>query len=118
MGFYTWRSARRAIEQENLQNTTLARVLDSTLEHWNAELFLSHGLIVRLEFPDDRATQEKDDRYLKFVGLQKNSPHSQSMRITKEYGQSLYWVSGLDKPRLVLTHLYTGCDDQESPPVL
>lgn len=119
MGFCTWRYARRAIEQENLiQNMALARVLDCTLDHWNAGLFLPHGLMVRLEFPDNRATEERDNECLKFFGLQKISSLSESMRVTKEHGQNLYWVSGLDKPRLVLTHLSAGFDDQEPPPVL
>ncbi|KIX99101.1 uncharacterized protein Z520_05562 [Fonsecaea multimorphosa CBS 102226] len=121
MGVCTWRFARRALEQENvLQNTLLARVLDSTLEHWNSELFLSHGLIVRLEFPDGRrATQERDDdEYPEYFARQKSSSRSESRKVTKEYGRNLYWVSGLDKPRLVLTHLDAGCDHQEPPPVL
>lgn len=116
MGWSTWRLAKRALGQEHLlQRLDLVGDLDAILHRWNASYFLARGVAVRLEIPDDRTHQDHTDWLYRSWGASKRLSRRGSSAVTLEYGLTLYWVEGLDKPRLVVTNLCAG-HDRGAPP--
>ncbi|KIX02130.1 uncharacterized protein Z518_08069 [Rhinocladiella mackenziei CBS 650.93] len=115
LGYATWRFARRALERENLlQSTDLVAPLERVLHDWNAGYFAQRSLCVRLEVPDNREEKKEEDRLL-FWGRRRSPSISESQRVTREFGLSIYWVTGLDKPRLVVAHLNAGHNHEPLP---
>lgn len=111
VGIASARSMDRAVERERLlHSASPGEALNRTLQEWNMTYFLLRHLHVRLEVPDDG---NKDEFLWHGVGCRSStSPktqnrgcHERVLRVTLQQDVFVYWVEGLDKPRLVVTRV-------------
>jgi hypothetical protein len=111
VGVTSARSVDRAVERERLlQNASPGEALNRTLQKWNVAYFLPRHLHVRLEVPDD---ENKDEFPWQGAG-HRSSTHPKThkrgcaegvLRVTLQQDVFMYWVEGLEKPRLVVSRI-------------
>lgn len=111
VGVASARSMDRAAERERLlRNASPGEALYRILQDWNEAYFIPRHLHVRLEVPDD---ENKDEFLSQGAGhISSTSPKTLKrsrpdgvLRITSQQDAFVYWVEGLQKPRLVVTRI-------------
>lgn len=102
------RSRARAIEQEKIeQSIGELQPLYEILGTWNEEFFLPRGLAARLDVPVYKEDENVFSELWKGIkggySFRGDGKSLMSAIAVKEENPCLFWVTGLQKPRLVVT---------------
>lgn len=102
------RSSARAIEQEKIEKSIgELQPLYEILGAWNEEYFLPRGLAARLDVPVDQEDENVFRELWKGIrggySFRGDNQPVLSAIAAKEENPCLFWVTGLQKPRLVVT---------------